>query len=86
MAVFALLPYFMYMLYPFFFFFFDFCLSPFLLALLVLGYFKMKGNPFFTQERPGWHEKISLRWMCGIQGMFTLKQTGIFSGLRFGLC
>ncbi len=34
------------------------CLSPLLLALAVLGYFKMKGNPFFTQERPGWHEKI----------------------------
>ncbi len=34
------------------------CLSPLLLALTVVGYFKMKGNPFFTQERPGWHEKI----------------------------
>lgn len=34
------------------------CLSPLLLALTVLGYLKMKGNPFFTQERPGWHEKI----------------------------
>lgn len=34
------------------------CLSPLLLALTVIGYFKMKGNPFFTQERPGWHEKI----------------------------
>ena len=34
------------------------CLSPLLLALTVIGYFKMKGNPFFTQERPGWHEKV----------------------------
>jgi len=34
------------------------CLSPLLLVLTVLGYFKMKGNPFFTQERPGWNEKI----------------------------
>ena len=34
------------------------CLFPLLLVLTVLGYFKMKGNPFFTQERPGWHEKI----------------------------
>lgn len=34
------------------------CLSPLLLVLTILGYFKMKGNPFFTQERPGWHEKI----------------------------
>ncbi len=33
------------------------CLLPLLLALTILGYFKMKGNPFFTQERPGWHEK-----------------------------
>ena len=33
-------------------------LSPLLLVLTVLGYFKMKGNPFFTQERPGLHEKI----------------------------
>ncbi len=33
-------------------------LSPLLLVLIVLGYFKMKGNPFFTQERPGLHEKI----------------------------
>ena len=33
-------------------------LSPLLLVLTILGYFKMKGNPFFTQERPGWHEKI----------------------------
>lgn len=34
------------------------CLFPLLLLLTILGYFKMKGNPFFTQERPGWHEKI----------------------------
>lgn len=34
------------------------CLSPLLLLLTVLGYFKMQGNPFFTQERPGLHEKI----------------------------
>lgn len=33
-------------------------LSPLLLVLTVLGFFKMKGNPFFTQERPGWHEKV----------------------------
>lgn len=33
-------------------------LSPLLLVLIVLGYFKMKGNPLFTQERPGLHEKI----------------------------
>lgn len=33
-------------------------LSPVLLVLAVLGAVKMKGNPFFTQERPGKDEKI----------------------------
>ena len=33
-------------------------LSPILLVLTVLGAVKMKGNPFFTQERPGKDEKI----------------------------
>ena len=33
-------------------------LSPVLLILTVLGWIKMKGNPFFTQERPGKDEKI----------------------------
>lgn len=33
-------------------------LSPILLLLTVLGAIKMKGNPFFTQERPGKKEKI----------------------------
>lgn len=33
-------------------------LSPVLLVLTVLGWIKMKGNPFFTQERPGKNEKI----------------------------
>ncbi len=33
-------------------------LSPILLILTVLGAIKMKGNPFFTQERPGKKEKI----------------------------
>ena len=44
----------------------DFCLSltavvllsPVLLVLTALGAFFMKGNPFFTQARPGRHEKI----------------------------
>ena len=34
------------------------CLSPVLLVLTVLGAIKMKGNPFFTQPRPGKDEKI----------------------------
>lgn len=33
-------------------------LSPVLLVLTLLGAVKMKGNPFFTQERPGKNEKI----------------------------
>lgn len=33
-------------------------LSPILLILTVLGAIKMKGNPFFTQQRPGKDEKI----------------------------
>lgn len=33
-------------------------LSPLMLALCAVGAVKMGGNPFFTQERPGWHEKI----------------------------
>lgn len=44
----------------------DFCLSligliilsPLLIILIVLGAIFMKGNPFFTQERPGKDEKI----------------------------
>lgn len=32
--------------------------SPLLLVLIIVGRFVMKGNPFFTQERPGKDEKI----------------------------
>ncbi len=35
-----------------------FILSPLFLFLTIVGAIIMKGNPFFTQERPGWHEKI----------------------------
>lgn len=34
------------------------CLSPIFFLLIILGWFKMKGNPFFLQERPGKNEKI----------------------------
>lgn len=34
------------------------CLSPILLLLTIVGAFAMKGNPFFTQLRPGKDEKI----------------------------
>ena len=33
-------------------------LSPVLLVLIIIGAIKMKGNPFFTQLRPGKDEKI----------------------------
>ena len=33
-------------------------LSPVLLVLTVLGAIIMKGNPFFTQQRPGKDERI----------------------------
>ena len=33
-------------------------LSPILLILILVGAIKMKGNPFFTQLRPGKNEKI----------------------------
>lgn len=33
-------------------------LSPLLLILIALGAIFMSGNPFFTQQRPGRHEKI----------------------------
>ena len=33
-------------------------LSPLLLILTIVGAISMKGNPFFVQDRPGWHEKI----------------------------
>ena len=34
------------------------CLSPLLVILTIVGIIKMKGNPFFTQPRPGKDEKI----------------------------
>lgn len=33
-------------------------LSPLMVILTIVTSIKMKGNPFFSQERPGWHEKI----------------------------
>lgn len=32
--------------------------SPLFLMLIIMGAIKMKGNPFFTQDRPGYKEKI----------------------------
>ena len=33
-------------------------LSPLFVILIVLGFIFMGGNPFFTQQRPGWHERV----------------------------
>ena len=33
-------------------------LSPLFIVLIIVNAIKMKGNPFFVQERPGWHEKV----------------------------
>ena len=33
-------------------------LSPIFLALIIIGTIKMKGNPFFVQERVGKNEKV----------------------------
>lgn len=33
-------------------------LLPLFVVLSVIGAIAMKGNPFFTQDRPGWNEKI----------------------------
>ena len=33
-------------------------LSPILIVLIILGAIKMKGNPFFTQQRPGKNGKV----------------------------
>ena len=33
-------------------------LSPLLVVLMILGTVFMRGNPFFTQERPGKNEKV----------------------------
>ncbi len=42
-------------------------LSPLLVVLIILGTVFMRGNPFFTQERPGKNEKILIpRVACGI--------------------
>ncbi len=33
-------------------------LSPLFVILILLGFIFMGGNPFFTQERPGYHERV----------------------------
>lgn len=43
-------------------------LSPLLLVLTVVGAIRMKGNPFFTQPRPGKRKKLSKR-QCAKRGV-----------------
>lgn len=46
-------------------------LSPLFLCLILIGYFAMRGNPFFVQKRPGYNEKIfnlfKFRSMCNLK-------------------
>ena len=65
-------------------------LLPLLLILTAVGAIEMRGNPFFSQERPGWHERIfkiyKFRTMtneCGADGKLLpdevrLKEYGRF--------
>ncbi len=77
---------------PFFKRFYDIALSgiaiivfsPLLLLLIVLGAIKMKGNPFFTQLRPGRRKKLSKR-QCEKQGVpyGTYGEEKIFKLIKF---
>ncbi len=58
--------------------------SPLLLLLTVVGAIKMKGNPFFTQPRPGRRKKLSKR-QCAKQGVpyGTYGEEKIFKLVKF---
>lgn len=58
--------------------------SPILLLLTVLGAIKMKGNPFFTQLRPGRRKKLSKR-VCKQKGVpyGTYGEEKIFKLVKF---
>lgn len=58
--------------------------SPLLLILIVVGAIKMKGNPFFTQLRPGRRKKLSKR-QCEKQGVpfGTYGKERIFKLIKF---
>ena len=58
--------------------------SPLLLILIVAGAIKMKGNPFFTQLRPGRKKKLSKR-QCKKQGVpyGTYGEEKIFKLIKF---
>ena len=77
---------------PFFNRFFDIVLSglaiivflPLLLFLMFIGAIKMKGNPFFTQLRPGKRKKLSKK-QCAKQGVpyGTYGEEKIFKLIKF---
>lgn len=59
-------------------------LSPLLLLLIIVGAIKMKGNPFFTQLRPGKRKKLSKK-QCEKQGVpyGTYGEEKIFKLIKF---
>lgn len=58
--------------------------SPLLLLLIIVGAIKMKGNPFFTQLRPGKRKKLSKK-QCAKQGVpyGTYGEEKIFKLIKF---
>ena len=58
--------------------------SPLLLLLIVIGAIKMKGNPFFTQQRPGRRKKLS-KSECERRGVpyGTYGEEKIFKLIKF---
>lgn len=58
--------------------------SPVLLLLIIVGAIKMKGNPFFTQLRPGRRKKLSKK-QCKKQGVpyGTYGEEKIFKLIKF---
>lgn len=58
--------------------------SPLLLLLIIFGAIKMKGNPFFTQLRPGRRKKLSKK-QCKKQGVpyGTYGEEKIFKLIKF---
>lgn len=58
--------------------------SPLLLVLIIVGAIKMKGNPFFTQLRPGKRKKLSKK-QCKMQGVpyGTYGEEKIFKLIKF---
>lgn len=59
-------------------------LSPILLILTILGAIKMKGNPFFTQQRPGRRKKLTKK-QCEKQNVpyGTYGEEKIFKLVKF---